>query len=699
MKTKALFASLVLLCVVASGLAQTQPQGPPPPMPRTPDQSQDKDDVVRITTNLVQIDAIVTKDGKLVPNLKPEDFEIFEDGKKQTITSFAYISNVPATSPAAVADATDRDKTVPVAPLKRDDPRRTLAIVVDDLGLSAESMSRVRRQLRKFVDEQVQPNDLIAIIRTGTQVGALQQFTNDKRLLNRAVDQLRWNPCNRTGVSVLPPTQRILELGTTEHVCGGFSFFASMKALGAIIDGMAELAGRKSLMILSDSLPTETQDSPFFNVNPNSPFNDATNRVTALQRIAERAIRASVVIYSIDTQGLQTTGVTAADRFSGSVRQVNQQMNALMAARSRVVFDRQAGGEMMARQTGGYQVRNSNDFKFERILEEQSGYYLIGYRPTDETFNKRFHRIIAKVKRSGMTLRTRYGFHGYSEEDVVRKPQSKTNLALMSPFGAQDINVEFTAFFANDKAAGSVIRSFLYVNANDLTFVKTNDKHEANIELHGVIYGDNGLVADQIKYTSVVSLPNNNYERALREGIRLRFDMPAKRPGAYQMRVAARDLASSRIGSAGQFVAVPNLKNKQLAVSGIVLRGVAEFAEAETTEVVAASPAIRRFLPNSDLYFAIVVYNASIDRAHGRPNLVVESKLFREDKRVQSFPAAPVELGNQPDSERIFISQMLRLGDNLETGHYHLLLEITDKALRDKEQPPVIQWVDFEIVK
>lgn len=676
---------VVFLCLVVPCLAQTKTD----------------DDIVRITTNLVQIDAVVTKNGKLVPNLKSEDFEIFEDGRRQTITSFAYISNFPATttSPTPVADTADRHKSVPAAPLKRDDPRRTLAIVVDDLGLSAESMSQVRRQLRKFVAEQIQPYDLVAIIRTGSQIGALQQFTNDKRLLNRAVDQLRWNACSRTGASVLPPTQRIMELGTTEQVCGGFSFFSTMKSLGLIIDGMAELPGRKSLMILSDSLPTETQDSPFFNIDPDSPLNDATNRVIALHRIAERAIRASVVVYSIDTQGLQTTGITAADRFSGTVRQMNQQMNALIAARSRVMFDRSAGGEMMARQTGGYQVKNSNDFKFDSILEEQSGYYLIGYRPTDETFNKKFHRITAKLKRSGMTLRTRYGFHGYSEDDVVRKPQSRTNLALMSPFGAQDINIEFNAFFANDKVAGSVIRAFLYLNANDLTFVKANDKHEAKIELHGVIFGDNGIVAEQITHTSVVSLPDKDYERALSEGIRIRFDMPAKRPGAYQMRVAARDVASSRIGSAGQFVGVPNLKNKQLAVSGIVLRGVTDFVETEITEVAAASPAIRRFLPNSDLYFAIVVYNASIDRSLGRPNLVIESELFREDKRVQSYPAAPVVLENQADLERIVAMRMVRLGANLEPGHYYLLLEIIDKASKDKEHPSVTQWIDFEIVK
>ncbi|HET8783224.1 MAG TPA: VWA domain-containing protein [Pyrinomonadaceae bacterium] len=680
MNSKLYLSLILLLCVSSSILAQKPAD----------------DDVVRITTNLVQIDAIVTKNGKHVTNLTREDFEIFEDGRKQTITSFAYISNVPLTAPAA---AGERDKSVPAPPLKPGDPRRTLAIVVDDLGLSASSMSDVRRQLRKFIDEEIQPYDLVAIIRTGTGIGALQQFTNDKRLLTRAVDQLRWNHCSRAGINVLPPSQDILELGTTDQVCGGFSFFATMRALKYIIDGLAELPGRKSLLLMSDSLPIESQDADFYNGGRSAGIDDTMTRVVALHRIAERAIRSSIVIYSIDTQGLQPTGITAADRIGGTSREITQRMNALLAARSRMLFDRRAGGDMMSRQTGGFQVKNSNDFKLDRILEEQSGYYLIGYRPSEETFNAKFHRITAKVKGSGLTLRTRYGFFGYSEEDDVRKPQSKTNLALTSPFGAQDINIDFAAFFANDKTAGSAIRAFLFLNAKDLTFVKTNDKYEADVELHGVIFGHNGTVVDQIQHVGRFSLPEETYQRALSEGIRIRFDMPAKRPGAYQVRVAARDVASSRVGSAGEFVAVPNLKNKRLAASGIVLRGVADVAETESTQIATATPAVRRFFPNTDLHFAVVIYNASIDPALRRPNLTIESKLFRDGKRVYEYPEFPVDLANQPDLERIFVTKLLRLGANLEPGHYYLQLEITDKAVKDKEQPPVIQWIDFEIVK
>src|ERR1700754_2755875 len=139
----------------------------------TPSSEQDKnDDVVRITTNLVQIDAVVTKDGKAVRDLKAEDFEIYEDGRKQTITSFAYISNLPSV-PNSVPPPTAGKGAAgvpPPAPIQRDAPRRTVAIVVDDLGISAESMSHVRRQVRKFLAQELQPNDLVAIIRTAGEM-------------------------------------------------------------------------------------------------------------------------------------------------------------------------------------------------------------------------------------------------------------------------------------------------------------------------------------------------------------------------------------------------------------------------------------------------------------------------------------------------------------------------------------------------
>src|ERR1041384_6597549 len=137
MNIKAPIVLLLLFCILSPALGQDKPAPPPPPPQKTAD---DKDDVVKITTNLVQVDVVVTKDGKQVTDLTADDFEIFEDGRRQTITSFAYISNVPASSPQpANPDKKAAPSAVPYAPIKPDDPHRTIAFVVDDLGLSAES--------------------------------------------------------------------------------------------------------------------------------------------------------------------------------------------------------------------------------------------------------------------------------------------------------------------------------------------------------------------------------------------------------------------------------------------------------------------------------------------------------------------------------------------------------------------------------
>lgn len=201
-----------LLCFLISCLLLIHADGQQPQSSKSKPQDAPRDeeqDVVRITTNLVQVDAVVTKDGKQVTDLTPEDFELFEDGRPQTITNFSYISNVSSVpSHLTVSSSAPKDKTTPPvlpAAASPHDVRRTIALVIDDLGMSFESMAQVRRQARKFVDEKLEPNDLVAIIRTGGEMGALQQFTTDKRVLYSAIEHLRWHPCSRAGFVSLRP--------------------------------------------------------------------------------------------------------------------------------------------------------------------------------------------------------------------------------------------------------------------------------------------------------------------------------------------------------------------------------------------------------------------------------------------------------------------------------------------------------------
>ena len=725
MKTKTLLALLLSLCMFLPALAQTLPAPPPPPQ-KPADSKQkpadDQDDVVKITTNLVQVDAVVTKDGKGVTNLNADDFEIYEDGKKQTITSFAYISNVPGIVAQPVVPKREKGVNVSAPPppaVNRDDPHRTIAFVVDDLGTSAESMGQVRKQLRKFVTEQLQPNDLIAIIRTGGEMGALQQFTNDKRVLNRAVDQLRWNMCNRVGISVFTAAGA----GSGVTLCGRNSMYGTLRSLRFIIDAMGYLPGRKSLVLMSDHMPREDQDEYFYgedfmgrrglngsdssgrltpagigNEGP-SPFPaDSINYASALHKIAEKAIRASVVIYSVDTQGLQYTGPTAADQFRGNARQITDQINRLMSMRSTTLWTRREGGELIAKQTGGFQVRNSNGFRLPEIVEDQSGYYLLGYRPSEETFNRKFHHIKAKVKRSGMSLRTRFGFFGVTEDEAAKTrldARDLTNLALMSPFAAQDINVDVSSFFASDKAGSAVVRSFVYLDAKDMTFNVVDGKQQASFELYGVLFGDNGSIAEQLKRGATVNLSPEDYEFAMRNGMQFTFDIPVKKPGAYQVRVATRDRTSNRIGSASEFVAVPNLRDKKLAVSGVILG-----TNSDPSGQALANPGARRFTPNSEVHFAYIIYNAANETGALR-NLVMQAKLFRDGKEVFAGPEVPVKaMANQTDLSRLLTSGSARLAQNLEPCVYYVQVSVMEVGLKDKDKMlPVVQWAAFEVQK
>ena len=201
-----LLTSLLVQAPVAVGQqpqptpAPAQPaQGPiqivPPGVPAAA--GHDEDDVVRITSNLVQFDAVVTdKQGRQVTDLKAEEFEILADGKPQKITNFSYVRNVPDPEPTPGALAENKSDAVapPPARLRPEQVRRTVAFVFNDLEMSWESVYYARRAIKKFVDEQMQPGDFVAILPASGGSGALQQFTNDKRLLNAAVKNLRWQP-------------------------------------------------------------------------------------------------------------------------------------------------------------------------------------------------------------------------------------------------------------------------------------------------------------------------------------------------------------------------------------------------------------------------------------------------------------------------------------------------------------------------
>src|SRR5271165_745116 len=262
----------VVLC--ASLLVAQQPP-PAAPNPSTPDV------VFTVTTALVQVDAVVTdSSGHYITNLTANDFSIYEDGKEQKITNFSYVRVTPPVMAGSKPEPKQSSKLsallppLPAPSLRPEDVRRTIVLMVDDLGLSFESMAFVRSSLQKFVERQIQPGDLVAVCRTSAGSGAQQQFTADKRVLLSVIDGLRWNPNGRAGVSFFEPYGTYSALaasiagkdlgarnGDADSLSASYNVgrntlltVGTLGAVNYIVGALREMPGRKSIVLFSDGL-------------------------------------------------------------------------------------------------------------------------------------------------------------------------------------------------------------------------------------------------------------------------------------------------------------------------------------------------------------------------------------------------------------------------------------------------------------
>ena len=746
MKASPFFAIALNVCLATSLLAQTLPQQPSPP--RTPGE----DEVVRVTTNLVQIDAVVTdKNGKQVTDLHPEDFEILEDGHPQKITNLSYVSTTsqPSNSPTSNPTGNPVKNAPPLtaAPLSREHVRRTLVMAVDDMGLSLQSMDLVKSALKKFVDERMQPGDLVAIVRTGGGTAALQRLTSDKQQLQSSIDQLRWTCRNRVGLRPIAARDPIsgLKAGQCDPVP---SVGETIQALINIADGLKTLPGRKTMLFFTDSFEVFKNPSSLSRdenvkatIDPDH-IEDTIDRLMPtggsldrnysadisglVLRLIDESNAASTVIYSVDARGLVTINPTASDG-NETARIVGKPINDirfgnLLDQRREEVWQTQTSLLYIAHETSGFTVLNNNDIGagVERIMADLQGYYLIGYRPSEATFTKGkgsvpYHKLTVHVLRSGLRVRSRKGFYGAEEsKKTITQPATREQrmvAALESPFAAGDIGFRLTTLFGNVPQS-SFVRTLLHIDARDLTFKEMPDGwHQAVIDVLASSYGENGLIADYLSRSETIRARGKTYASLLRHGLFYNLVVPIKKPGRYQMRAAVRDVATDRIGSARQFIEVPDLKKGRLALSGIALSSaVLDLAALSSTsgvynapsndgEQAQPTPAVRRFKPGMLLNYRYVIYNALPGPKNSLTELTAQVRLFRNGELLTSSDESAIDTNSlQFDLKRLTAKGSLRLGDELIPGDYVLQLLVTDRRAKG-EASTASQWIDFEIVK
>ena len=731
----------------------TTTAAPQEPQPQQ-QQVTDDDDVVRISTNLVQVDAVVTdKDGRQVTDLRPEEVEVWEDGRPQKITNFSYVfagtggaQPVASSSPARPADAAAA--APPPVRLRREQVRRTIALVVDDLGMSFESTAFVRRALQNFVDNQMRPDDLVAIIRTSAGAGALQQFTSDRRQLYAAIERVKWYPLGRGGVSAFAPLQRddlALHANSAQERAAELArqaqeqrreaeeefnqareeFFSvgTLGAVGFVVRSLGDLPSRKSVLLFSDGIrlfaknKTSVRNSGGGGGGRPGVKGEGASTVEnvrvmeALRRLTDEANRASVVIYTMDSRGLQTLTANAGESMADYSP---EQLERRLYERREDFFDTQSGLEYMARLTGGFAIRNSNDFGkgIRTVLDDQSGYYLIGYRPEESTFDaaegrRRFHKVTVSVRRPGLRVRSRSGFYGVPDDEARSlKRASGDNFlaALTSPFSVNEVGVRLTTLFGHDRQAGPVMYSMLHVDGRDLAFKEDEDGWRvATLDVAAYTFGDYGQAVDSFTRTHTVRARDDAYRSILEDGLVYTMNVPVKKPGAYQLRVAVRDAATRRVGSASQFIEVPDVGDDRLTLSGLVVTGLdpqRADAQAAGTEPVEpqAGPSVRRLRAGMALRYTYTIYNAQLDRATRRPRLQTQVRMFRDGRQLYEGKPLTYEMGEQPDPKRLKAGGRIQLGRDAQPGEYILQVVVTD-LVAGKKRATASQWIDFEIVR
>lgn len=696
-------------------------------------------DVVKISTNVIQLDVTVTdRRGNPLRDLKPEDFEVYENGEKQKITGFSFVSSQKTTgtnsSGAAASSAND-------VRLRPEQVRRTFALVVDDLSLSFQSVASVRKSLKKFVDEQMQAGDLVAIFRTGAGIGALQQFTGDRRRLQAAIEKIRWNPRGTGGVGAFAPIER-LDLETdarnlnpeadrdfaderddAQRGVSDIDFYdyressfvsGTLGALDYIIRGMRELPGRKSVLLVSDGFK-------LYSEKLRGGVED-TRVSDSLRRLTDLANRSSVVIYTIDARGLQTASITAEDNTVG-VGVINSPFSRPDAARVRTneLRSTQDGLIYLATKTGGFPFLNKNDLNqgIARVLADQS-YYLIAYEPDSETFDpkkRQFNEIKISVNRKDAEdVRYRSGFFGVSDERIAARradlpAQQRLAQAIVSPFADDSIAVRLNPIFGSDgRNDSSFVRSLVFIDTRDLQFTdEPNGGKKAVFDILAASFGDNGTLLDHTGTTYTLSVKKESFDKFIEKGFVYYFSYPVKKPGVYQYRVAVLDANSKRIGSATHLIEVPNLESRRLLLSGVMLENLSPEDWKNRLAGKSAPPppsqisnplahtSIREFKPGTVLRYGFEIYNARRN-AGGKPDLSAKIRLIREGEIILDGRQNPVDFDDRTDPARIPYSGGFNLGEELPAGEYILQIIVTDNLAKEK-QNTAAQFIQFEIVK
>ena len=640
--------------------------------PQTPDPggNADADQIIRVKVNLRQVDLIVT-DGKgdHVTDLKPSDFELLEDGKPQPITNFSWVEFTPPPTGARLAALHEKPSllekysgvtrfrktpgndvlSAPVANLHKEEIRRVISIVAGDGTVPA--MTRIR----KFIDEQVGSGDMVSIRSTSRAVvaagnGDMVQVRDSMGIFQQFTND-----------------KRQLD-AATEHlprVCMQTLCLNDVPdTFAEAIQSLQNLPGRKALLFVG------RYKGP-------------------VDQIINQANRAGVVIYVLDDVGVvKIEGKTVDD---------------MVAPESERLLAEKTGGRRLL-STVGFDLTTS----LNEVMEDLSGYYLLGYRPSsDDSAQKKpvRHKIQVRVLRPGLTARFRDGLMGTPDPEA--KPDSNPQppgrqevltKALFSVFTQDGIRIHLDPLFAasspnKKKRRSPFVRTILDIDGRDLAFSDADGgKKRTVLDVALAVFNEDGSQAGAANKGFTLLVSKEKAAEIGKTSLQYTLDVPLAKPGPYQVRAAVRDQTSGELGSAYAFLDIPDFNQSKIALSSLVL-SLPQGTPAESP----ARPAWNEFAPGATVQYLCEVFGL---RTPGKspvpPDVQAEVKLYRGGGPIAEIPPSPLQIENVGDQS--FLTGSMRIPDDIAAGNYTMELLVYDRRESSKKKQAAEQWIDVTVV-
>ena len=607
----------------------------------------------QVEVNYVDVDVVVTDEQRqFVTGLTRDDFEVFEDGRPQKIDTFSLVDIPVVKSTELVIEG----RTVRADMQTNREPfdGRVYVIVLDDINVSAMRSVPVKDAARRFVREHIGANDLAAVVYTSGRKDASQEFTTNRALVTAAIEKFLGQRMRSLSLDRLDSYYQRIAYGynqgnvpdsgtgqiNAQDAAGhgrvsdptelerGFRAVSVLDTLKNTAEFLGSVRGRrKAVLFFSEGIDYPIRD--VFGAQ------DASVVIRATQDAISMAARANVNFYTIDPRGLagmttdfmESAGLASGAGSPGPVLLVpgtNTPASGITGASG--VFNvqdellqefrlSQDTLRELAEQTGGVASVNTNDVTpaFERIVDANSRYYLLGYYPPNHPRNGRFHKIEVRVKRPGVRVEARRGYaspRGRTPEErkrdeaarlarEARRPDGRRTStpllgAMTSPMPLSGLTFSVHAAAFKNTAAEASIALAIELDGSHLQYAPPNEKGQVSNKIELSFYGLN----EQGKALSAgwteldLTLRPETRDRVTAHGVRAnpRLNLP---PGRYQIRVGAREAVGGQTGSVFYDLDVPDFRKDPLMLGGLVMTT----PSVQQTPSIQPDPVLSKLLP------------------------------------------------------------------------------------------------------